>query len=201
MTIATWITLFRLLLIPVFGLLLAYYARGGGDGPGDPFWRIAALWVFLVAAVSDAVDGYVARRFNQQSRLGAFLDPLADKLLGLTALVGLTVTPTEPEWRFPLWFATLILAKDAIILLGCVVIHMQKGHLEVRPNFAGKATTALLLSVIVGALWRPDWLPFFPLLYVTAFFASLAFVLYVRDALKQLAEPITHKISGQSSQE
>ncbi len=147
-----------------------------------------ALCVFLVAAFSDAVDGYIARRFNQQSRLGATLDPLADKLLGLTALIGLTFTSIAEEWRFPLWFTVLFLAKDGIILLGCMIIYMQKGTLEVRPNLAGKATTALLLTAIVVALWRPSWVPFFPLIIITAFFSALSFVLYFRDALRQLTE-------------
>jgi cardiolipin synthase len=186
MTFATWITIFRILLIPVFAILMAYYARSGGDGQPDTAYRFAALWVFLIAAVSDAVDGFVARYFNQKSLLGAWLDPLADKLLGMTALISLSFTAVQQEWRFPIWFTALIISKDALILLGCFIIHMMRGSLEVRPNLAGKLTTAFLLVLIVAALWRPQWFPFEFVIKITTLCALLAFFLYVVDLIRQL---------------
>ena len=187
-TFATWITTFRIVLVPVFAILVGNYARSDSDDPACAVYRIAALWVFLVAAISDAVDGFIARYFRQRSRLGELLDPIADKLLVLTALISLSLGYVQEELRFPLWFTILIISKDILIVLGCYLIHLHKGVLKVRPNIPGKITTALLLVLITGALWQPGWLPFALLLCVTAFFALWAFYFYLSDMFRQLQQ-------------
>lgn len=114
MNLATQITIFRILLIPVFIGLVIYYGDSVRTGRADESLRLWAAAVFGIAALSDAVDGWIARNFNQQSRLGAILDPLADKLLLLSAIIALSFT----SWRqhFPLWFPLLIIFKD----LACI---------------------------------------------------------------------------------
>ena len=93
MTWATRITILRLILVPVFVAFVITY----GSDPHEEIWRYAALLVFSIAAISDAVDGYLARHWNQSSALGALLDPVADKLLLLAALVSLSFKPSLPS--------------------------------------------------------------------------------------------------------
>ena len=92
MNLANWITISRILLIPVFVGLALYYGKSAAAGQPVEAYRIAAVAVFLVACVSDFVDGWVARHFNQQTRLGSRLDPIADKGLVLAALITLSTS-------------------------------------------------------------------------------------------------------------
>jgi CDP-diacylglycerol--glycerol-3-phosphate 3-phosphatidyltransferase len=144
-TLANRITLVRLILIPVFNVLVVVYK---GD---EPWIRYAALSVFLVASVSDALDGFVARAYNQKTRLGAVLDPLADKLLLNLAFVFLAVNENFAE-PVPQWVPVLILSRDVIIVMGSYLINEFYGPLRVRPRISGKATTALQMASIVAVL-------------------------------------------------
>jgi len=81
MTFANWLTVGRIFLIPVFVIFLIYYT------PGDEFYRYAAFWIFITASLTDALDGFIARKFNQKTELGALLDPIADKLLLVSGFV------------------------------------------------------------------------------------------------------------------
>ena len=92
MTLANRITIFRLLLIPVFVVLAAQYGQSVTAGAPREWQRLAAVCVFLLAAATDALDGWIARHFNQRSRLGSIIDPLADKGLMLAAIVTLSAT-------------------------------------------------------------------------------------------------------------
>ncbi len=150
MTLATQITVLRILLIPVFVLFAVYYGAGVAAGEPQEWQRWAAVGTFVLAAVTDAFDGMVARRFGQESRLGALLDPIADKGLLLTAVITLSVS----DWNrtLPLWFPVLVIARDAVIVLGCVVMRFAHDHLEVRPTFAGKAATALQMVAIAWTM-------------------------------------------------
>jgi cardiolipin synthase len=136
MGLANWLTVLRILLIPVFVSLLVYKQRG------------PALAVFLVAALTDLLDGYVARQRGSQSRLGAFLDPLADKLLLVSSFVTLT-------WLrvLPFWIAAVVISRDLILMLGALAIHMAGGRITPRPTAVGKAATFLqVLTVLTGLL-------------------------------------------------
>ena len=134
MGLANWLTVLRILLIPVFISLLVYRRPG------------AALLVFLAAAITDLLDGYVARRHHMQSRLGAFLDPMADKLLLVSSFVTLT-------WlkALPFWIAAVVISRDMILLLGALAIHMAGLRIHPRPTWAGKAATFFqILTVLAG---------------------------------------------------
>ncbi|HKB25959.1 MAG TPA: CDP-diacylglycerol--glycerol-3-phosphate 3-phosphatidyltransferase [Methylomirabilota bacterium] len=136
MGLANWLTLLRIVMVPVFVSLLVYRKPG------------AALVVFATAAFTDLLDGYIARRRGSQSRLGAFLDPMADKLLLTASFVTLTYLKA-----LPFWIAAVVISRDVILALGTALIYMLGGRLDPRPTRAGKAATFLqILTVLTGLL-------------------------------------------------
>ncbi len=141
--LANSISIFRLVLIPVFiGLIVSYE-------PGQEWVRYLAFAVFFTAAVSDFVDGYIARRFDQSTKLGAVLDPLADKLLINLSFVFLAVTP-HFETDVPKWLPVVILGRDVTIAIGSYLLNKYMGPLQPRPRFSGKAATT---AHSVGVAW------------------------------------------------
>ena len=142
MGLANWLTLLRILLVPVFVMLLVYRRPG------------AALVVFATAALTDLLDGYVARRNRHESRLGAFLDPLADKMLLIASFATLTYLKVLPAW-----IMIVVVSRDAILMLGALLVHMVGGRIYPRPSLAGKlATFFQILTVLAGLLTRYfDW--------------------------------------------
>jgi CDP-diacylglycerol--glycerol-3-phosphate 3-phosphatidyltransferase len=158
MTTANKITVTRIVLIPVFVMMAIYYGRGIQAGHPHEWQRVLAIFLFLVAAVSDGLDGYVARRYNQRSRLGVVLDPIADKGLLLAAII--TLSFSNWTYEFPLWFPVLVITRDAVILTGTALLHYLMGQVQVKPSWLGKTATALqmvaisLVLVIPGDLFR-----------------------------------------------
>ncbi len=146
MTTANKITVTRILLIPVFVMMTIYYGRGVQEGHPRDWQRILAIFVFLVASASDGLDGYVARKYNQRSRLGVVLDPIADKGLLLAAII--TLSFSNWTYEFPLWFAVLVITRDAVILIGTALLHYLVGEVQVKPSWVGKTATALQMVAI-----------------------------------------------------
>src|SRR5216117_2810809 len=111
MTTANKITVVRILMIPAFVAMAIYYGQSIQRGAPLEWMRFTAIAIFLIAAVSDGLDGYVARRYKQRSALGAILDPIADKGLLLSAIITLSISnwsDIDPEYgRFPAWFPVL----------------------------------------------------------------------------------------------
>jgi CDP-diacylglycerol--glycerol-3-phosphate 3-phosphatidyltransferase len=103
--------------------------------------------VFVLAAASDGVDGYIARRFNQRSRLGVILDPLADKGLLLAGIITLSVS----NWAYeiPVWFPVLVISRDIMVMSGVVVLHILNGSVRVRASRMGKWATAMQMVALV----------------------------------------------------
>jgi CDP-diacylglycerol--glycerol-3-phosphate 3-phosphatidyltransferase/cardiolipin synthase len=157
MTWANRITIFRILLIPVFVALLLYYEKSTGPTGPDERLRWAALIVFAVASLSDALDGYLARHCGQASKLGAILDPIADKLLMLAALVVLGFLPLKNLPSYPLWFPIVILSRDALLLLGFILLRYLHVSFDVKPHWTGKVSTFFQLSAIIAVLLKCDW--------------------------------------------
>src|SRR5262245_6712990 len=122
MTTANKITILRILLVPFFIMQVLYYADAR-DPQAREWYRLAALLTFALVALSDALDGYIARRYNQRSELGAILDPLADKLLLVSAIVLLSRHDKPGLDRIPFWLAMMVIGRDAILLLGLIIIH------------------------------------------------------------------------------
>lgn len=158
MTLANKITITRILLIPVFVLMAVYYGNSVARGEPAEWQRIAAIIVFIVAAVSDGLDGYVARRYHQRSRLGVILDPIADKGLLLTGII--TLTFSKWDYTFPLWFPVLVITRDVVIVVGAFVLHLLTDRLEVRPTWMGKVATAtqmIALACVMLQLNYTSW--------------------------------------------
>src|ERR1700719_4197692 len=121
MTTANKITVVRILMIPAFVTMAIYYGNSVQTGTPMEWQRYAAIAIFLVAAASDGLDGYIARHFNQRSALGVILDPIADKGLLLSGVITLSISSwsTNPAYgKFPLWIPVLVITRDAVILVG-----------------------------------------------------------------------------------
>src|SRR6185436_11125354 len=168
MTTANKITIVRILMIPAFVTMAIYY--GESIKRGDPLeWqRYAAIIIFILAAVSDGLDGYVARRYNQRSALGVYLDPIADKGLLLSGIITLSISnwsESAPEYgRFPAWFPVLVISRDAVILVGAIILHFFIGNkMKVKPSWTGKVATVCQMCAIA---WVMLQLRFLPLLIV-----------------------------------
>jgi cardiolipin synthase len=138
MGLPNWLTVLRILLIPVFVSLLVYRRPG------------VALAVFCLASLTDLLDGWVARRRGSQSRLGAFLDPMADKLLLTASFVTLTYLRA-----LPFWITAVVISRDVILVLGAVLIHMTGGQVYPAPTRAGKLSTFSQILTVLIAMATP----------------------------------------------
>ena len=201
MTTANKITVVRILMIPAFVTMAIYY--GESIKRGDPLeWqRFAAIIIFILAAVSDGLDGYVARRYNQRSTLGVYLDPIADKGLLLSGIITLSISnwsQSDPEYgRFPAWFPVLVISRDVVILVGTMILYLLNGKVHVKPKWTGKVATVLQM-IAIG--WVMLQLRFIPLLYVVVaagVFTLISGIVYVTDGVRQLqAEGHAHPQRG-----
>jgi len=184
MTWATRITILRLILVPVFVTFIITY---DDTDPREEVWRYAAIAVFLIASISDAVDGYLARHWNQGSALGALLDPIADKLLLFAALVTLSLIPLGHLRPFPIWFPAIIISRDALLLGGyCILRHFQV-PMDIRPHWMGKASTVFTLMAIGAVLFKMGASAILYLCMLGAGFALVCTLIYVRQGLNLLS--------------
>lgn len=191
MTTANRITIVRLLLIPVFVTLAAYYSRSIAEGAEQIGFRIAALAVYALASISDAIDGYIARNFNQRTAFGQVVDPIADKLLLLSGVITLSVT----QWHvgLPIWFAGLVIARDAVIVCGVLIIKYVAGTVKMGPKRSSKICTFLQLTCVVWVLLDfrdPERPPFGLTLLIgaAAAFTVISGVQYILEGIRQLKE-------------
>ena len=161
---ANAITTIRLLLIPVFGVLAIMYGQSIKDGAPVEMLRYLALSAFIIAAASDWVDGYVARKLNITSKLGAVLDAIADKVLMLTGLITLSfVSWGGEDWIIPMWYLIMVVARDLSIGIGCAMILSVNKKLEVNPHWSGKATTIAQLFTLGWVMLKVvPWSPVYP---------------------------------------
>jgi CDP-diacylglycerol--glycerol-3-phosphate 3-phosphatidyltransferase len=191
LTVANQITLLRVLLIfPFVICLLQTNHPDYGNG-----FRGGAIVIFLIMAVSDAVDGYLARVKKQVSALGAFLDPMADKLMITCASVILCVPQTAIEgFQLPLAVVVLIVGKDLLLLLGFSVTYLLTVQIHIRPVWAGKASTFLQILMVASILVGPEAaarIRFWPLVtaiiwWATGFCAVLATVVYICRGIRYI---------------
>ena len=182
MGLANKITIIRILLVPFLLATLFYYKQE------LDFLRFIALGIFFICALTDAIDGYVARRFYQKTELGRILDPLADKLLILTAFLCLSVLRDIPiASKIPPWLTIIVLSRDGIILLGSALIFIIFKNIDIKPSLAGKITTFFQMSTVVAALLQLQFISLF--WYITAFFTILSCFNYIWLGSKVLNEP------------
>ncbi len=182
MTTANKITILRILLVPFFIVQLLVYVESG-----DEWHRLLAVLSFAMAAFGDALDGYVARRYNQHSELGAILDPLADKLLLVSGVVVLSL-PHQPYLdRLPLWLVATVISRDMLLLIGIVVVHYTCGKVIVRPHIIGKMATVLQMSSVLWVLlkWNEDWLQVWTI--GAAVCTGISGIFYLLHGVRQLS--------------
>ncbi len=177
MNFANKISTFRILSVPFFLATLIYYSAQ------RDYLRFVALGIFILGVISDAVDGYIARKSKQQSRAGLVLDPLGDKLLLMTAFICLALIDKFPL-RFPLWVVLIVISRDIIILLGALVIYIVKQNIIVFPTRWGKITTALQMAAVVVVLGQ--WKFSYVFWWLAAFFTVISGIDYVMRGFKIL---------------
>ena len=157
--------------------------------------RWGAVVLFVVIAASDALDGYLARSRNQETPLGAFLDPMADKLMITCASIILAVDATAVEgFQLPLTVVVLIIGKDMLLLLGFIVTYFLTNNVHIRPVWAGKASTFFQIVMVFSILIGPEmarWVDFWSVLtacfwWTTAFCAVLATFVYIYRGIQYI---------------
>ncbi len=178
MNIPNMLTLIRITLVPIFVILMM-------EGLFS-----YALAVFVVAGITDALDGFLARVLGQQTVLGSYLDPLADKALIITSFVILSTLNIIPSW-----LAVVVISRDCVILLGVSVLFLMSVSFEIRPTYVSKATTVLqLVTVFVVLLSR--CLPGYDyaqmivsLFWTTAFFTTVSGFYYIFKGIRFINNP------------
>ncbi|MFN4874568.1 MAG: CDP-alcohol phosphatidyltransferase family protein [Akkermansiaceae bacterium] len=192
MTLATKITILRLFLVPLFATLAIAYSLKLDWVENPETLRWAALSVFTIAALSDWLDGWLARNCNQASELGAFLDPIADKLLVFSAIMVLTFFKWDNDgWAIPIWFAALVILRDCLILIGIKILYTKHIKVKIKPHWTGKACTVSLFLVIGWVMLKA--IPFSPIYpcIVAAFFLLWSAAEYLRQGLAILKQSKT----------
>ena len=184
-TLPNLLTLFRMALIPVFVSLLFYRKFE---------W---ALGVFILAGITDGLDGLFARRLNQGSQLGTILDPIADKLLLVTSFIVLSLPTISPQpvprhFPVPFWVTAAVISRDIFIIVGAAAINIVTGFRGFRPSLLGKISTTvqiLAIALILVAASFPSLSGYLPTVYTTVFsFAVLSGIHYIFFASRLLNE-------------
>ena len=177
MSLANKISIFRILLVPAIVASLIYYH------PQRDWLRLVALGLFMLGAASDAVDGYLARRQQQQTELGTLLDPIADKCLILSALISCSAIHGLPDsMRIPAWFNLVVISRDVLLIAGAAVFFIIRGQWSVRPSWLGKWTTFAQMLVVLSVLLGLPWTH--PLIMAAAVLTILSAITYVRMGIR-----------------
>lgn len=169
------LTLVRILLTPVFAICLIRHLFAG------------ALLVFIVAAITDGLDGFVARLFKRKTTLGAYLDPTADKLLLITAFVTLAI-----QRMIPGWLSVIVITRDVLIIFGVALLNIMNRSIEIKPSISSKITTVAQLATVcsvlvahqVPAMAQIEW----PLFWTTAAVTTASGLQYIYRGLNILQE-------------
>jgi cardiolipin synthase (CMP-forming) len=180
-TAANQLTLLRMLLIPAFVILVVYGHLG---------W---ALGVFVTAGITDGLDGLLARLSHQKTSLGAWLDPMADKLLLVTTFVVLTWPGLGLANRFPIWLTVCIISRDVVIVLTVAIVNLAVGRRTFPPSIFGKIATAMYMVTAVVAMVF-NYLGYHSILFDVLVWASLGITLvsafhYIGHAARIIETP------------
>jgi len=173
--IPNFFSILRILFIPLFIILLSYDKD------------MAALVVFIMAAVTDALDGFFARYFRQKTTLGAYLDPIADKLLLTSSFVAFTLMRLMPKW-----LTILVVSRDVIILMGILLLRLNAFQIEIRPSILSKCTTFFqLFSISLTLLFyilQKQYFPTAPVYWITGLLTVVSGIHYIFMGLKLINE-------------
>jgi len=190
MTTANKITVARILMIPAFVTMAIYYGESIQRGVPLEWERFTAIAIFLIASLSDGLDGYVARRYNRRSSLGVILDPIADKGLLLSGIITLSISNwsnVDPDYgRFPAWFPVLVISRDAVILVGAMVLYLLNGKVQIKPNWTGKVATVLQMAAIGWVMLQLQFLSLIYVVIAAGIFTLVSGIVYVSEGVRQL---------------
>lgn len=187
MNFANKISTFRILSVPFFVACLIYYS------PERDYLRFFALFIFILGVISDAVDGYIARKSRQFSKAGMVLDPLGDKLLLISAFICLYLIQDLPRGlHFPLWVVLIVISRDIIIILGAVVTFIIKQNIDISPTRWGKLTTTFQMLAVILVLLQIQVSNIF--WTVAVCFTVISGMDYVRRGFKDLYGVDNHSI-------
>jgi cardiolipin synthase len=199
LTVPNLLTVFRMVLIPVFVTLL-FYRRFS-----------LALGVFVLAGLTDGLDGLLARRFKQQSQLGTVLDPIADKLMLVTAFIVLSMRSIFPQplpshLPVPFWVTVAVISRDVFIIVGAAAINIMTGFRGFRPSWLGKLNTTVQIGGIATIMFAasvPHYTGYYlPTVYATVFtLAVLSGLHYIFFASKLMNEDRKQGVSAETSSE
>ena len=176
-TTANQLTVLRIVFVPVFIILLAYHELG---------W---ALSTFVVAGITDVLDGIIARRFGQKTSIGAVLDPIADKLLMSASILILSLPQMEFHNSIPRWLMIVIISRDMFILLVSLIVVLMVGWRVFTPSPYGKASTVMQVLTVFAVLytnWRHWLVPELNILfYMTGLMTAFSGIHYLVRGLRQ----------------
>jgi CDP-diacylglycerol--glycerol-3-phosphate 3-phosphatidyltransferase len=177
-------------MVPVFAALALAYGHTVQAGFPNESLRWWALGVYVAAAASDGLDGWIARRFDQRSDFGAYLDPVADKALLLTGVVTLSLVDWGADgWRLPAWFAVIVVVRDAFILIGVRFLQCRHYTVKIAPHWSGKICTVTQMFALGWVMLKvvsvpPTW----PCI-VAALFTGWSAVAYLHQGWLILRDP------------
>lgn len=171
MNLPNILTVFRILLVPIFVIFVIH---------ND--FRMALL-IFALAGITDGLDGLLARALRQRTTIGAYLDPVADKMLLISAYLSLTI-----KGMLPGWLSVVVVSRDVIILSGIAVIFFMGKALTIKPSVSSKLTTVFQILTVIAALYPFSlfYLRFF--VATTAVFTILSGLQYMYGGIKAMGE-------------
>lgn len=175
MTIPNIITMIRILLTPLFVIYLI----------NDQL--LTGLVILVICGVSDGLDGLIARVFKQKSKLGSYLDPLADKIILMSAFIALSIRGFLPSW-----LSVAVISRDMLIMIGVVILYLADVDLNIKPAISSKITTCFQFLTVIAVLAREYLLNYqdyyLYLYYVTIFFTIVSFLQYLYQWLNMMVD-------------
>ena len=193
MTIPNKITITRIALIPVFVVAAVLYGQSVERGEPMQWLRWTAILTFLIAGLSDGIDGYIARHYQQTSSLGVVLDPVADKALMLSTILTLSISrwsgSDDADYaRFPIWFPAIVIGRDMVLVLGAIILRLIKGEVRVHSRWTGKAATFFQITAIASLLLQLRFVPLHFILILAGVFTVVSGIHYIVDGVRQLPD-------------
>ncbi len=183
MTTANKVTISRILLVPFFIMAVIYYVKTGAE-----IYRWLAISCFGLAAISDGIDGFIARHFNQRSELGTVLDPLADKLLLVSGIVLLSLHNEPYLAPIPIWLTVTTISRDVILILGYALIHFMVGGMSIKPHFTSKAATVLQMAAVLWALFKLNAIAHYWICIGAAALTGVSGLIYIFAGMRLLGK-------------
>lgn len=174
MTLPNMITVFRIILVPV------YISLFFSDIDNKVF--ILGM-IFMIAGVSDVLDGYIARKYNLISKLGSALDPFADKLMSFTVLITFTIIGL-----IPFWILIPMILKEVIMITGGIILYLKHGKAVIPSNIYGKVATFSLYAAILSIIININMIVSMLLLIITVLLNIIAFIIYLKIFRKMLLD-------------